>query len=157
MKRVKVRLKRSVLSEVLSLLPLAVLAFMLFSLFPSRILVHRPLGNRASNHSPASCAFVSLDEKAVEKAMQIVRSSLSVDPGAVRNLRTDLSLATVSEEYPSNVFEIFERTRYAPSREVDCEIDFIPVTFSSPPPVQIEAADEPAALPFPKHEMLKID
>ncbi len=152
------RPRRSLRSEILSLLPLGVLVFALAAVFPFGSFSFSGGGDGLPHNTASSCAFVKLEDEAVAKAMERVRSSLSVDPGSVRNLRADLSLSTIAEENLANVFTISERVRYTPAVKVECAANFLPASMAAgEPPVVEAAADESERPVFSKEEMLKID
>lgn len=158
MRKNPVRPRRSLRSEFLSLLPLGILSFALVAVFPFASFRFGSKASSAAHNASSSCAFVDLEEGAVVKAMERVRSSLSVDAGSVRNLRADLSLSTIAEEIPANVFALSERTRYVPSIEVGCAADFLPASMAAAEPLSLESAADAQEKPFfSKEEMLKID
>lgn len=157
-KMLYIRPRRSLRSEILSLLPLGVLLFALAAVFPFGSFRFGEKRGYAAHNTAPSCAFVNLEDGAVLKAMERVRSSLSVDPGNVRNLRADLSLSTIAEEIPANVFVVSERVRYVPAVKVECAADFLPASKAAGEALVVEVSADDCEKPvFSKEEMLKID
>ena len=104
----------------------------------------------------ASCAFVQLDDAVEAKAMEIVRSALSVNSRDVRELRADLSLSTVAEDTPTPVMDMSDRRRPPRPARIPYLETPQPPTHAAPPVVLVaEPGDAEPALPFSRNELLK--
>ncbi len=153
--RTMVRPKRHWRHELLALAPVMALAVAVAVTFMQDVARLRP-PMEGEGACEASCAFVTLEGAVEAKAMEIVRSALSVNSRDVRELRADLSLSTVAEDAPKPVMDISDRRRPpSPSRIPYMEVPQPPT--HAAPPVVLDAEPDQAepALPFPREELLK--
>ena len=153
--RTMIRPKRHWRHELLALAPVMALAVAVVVTFRKDVARLRPPVEGDGAHE-ASCAFVTLEGAVEAKAMEIVRSALSVNSRDVRELRADLSLSTVAEDTPTPVMDISDRRRPPnPARIPYLEVPQPPT--HAAPPVVLDAEPDGAepALPFPREELLK--
>ena len=153
--RTMVRPKRHWRHELLALAPVMALAVAVVVTFRKDVARLRPPVS-GGDVGKATCAFVTLDGAVEAKAMEIVRSALSVNSRDVRELRADLSLSTVAEDTPMPVMDISDRRRPPrPSRIPYMEMPQPPT--HAAPPIVLEAVPDVAeqGLPFPREELLK--
>ena len=108
--RTMVRPKRHWRHELLALAPVMALAVAVVVTFRKDVARLRPPIS-GGDAGKATCAFVTLDGAVEAKAMEIVRSALSVNSRDVRELRADLSLSTVAEDTPMPVMDRSDRRR----------------------------------------------
>ncbi len=150
--------RRLLRHDILSLLPLGILLAALILLFPFGIfeMKHQSV-EFDEKYSRASCAFVELTAETEMKAMEVVRSALSVDSSSIRELRADLSLSTIPEQVLGAIMNFHERSV---SISIPAPIfDFLPLpsSLAAPLPVQIPMqAPESQKPTFSKEEMLKL-
>ena len=148
--------KRRLRHEVLALLPLVAVQAAVVAAFPRGAAGFSPDPPRPT---APSCAFVSLSPEAEAAAMDDVRGALSVNAASVRNLRTDLSLATLAEEPPEPLLD--EDSRPPAAKPAVCRYDGppLPPSAAAQEPPQIEDAEPSlsAVGPFPRDALLKAD
>ena len=152
------RPRRLLRHDLLSLLPLGVLLAALVSLFPFGIFKMKSETVAADRkRSAASCAFVELTPEMEMKAMEIVRSALSVGSTNIRDLRADLSLSTIPEQVLGAIMDIDERSVRVSIPAPVFDVLPLPASLAAPPPCKLPVLAPEAPKPtFSKEEMLKL-
>ena len=148
--------KRKIRQELLALVPVAAAVAAAVAVFPGKA-VFAPRGETPHPTAP-SCAFVVLAPEAEAAAMEDVRSALSVNAASVRNLRTDLSIATIADDSGEPLLD--EDSRARASRPQTSRYSALPMPPTVAAPEAAELADGPSepvrrAEPFPRGELLR--
>jgi len=151
----KYRPRRSLGHELSSLLLMLALPVAIFLVFPGDAVGFRESSPR--HDSEPSCSFVELRAEDEAKAVELVRSALSVDARSVRNLRADLSLSTVEEEPPAPVMDMADRRRPARPALVRCDLLPLPPSLAAPEPTALPETPDEDVPAFPREELLRID
>ena len=111
MSGVALKPRKRIRHEILSLVPLAVVAGALFFAFPFATLGMKRPDNAVEPTGNSSCVYVELTDEEESWAMSIVRSGISTDVRSVRDLRADLSLSIIPEREHSFVMDVNDRKR----------------------------------------------
>ncbi len=149
------RPRRRLGHELSSLLPMLALPVAIFLVFPGDAV--GPVEEAARRESAPSCSIVELEPAVEAKAVELVRSALSVNARSVRNLRADLSLSTVEEGPPEPVMDIADRHRPARPGCVKCEVLPLPPSVAAPEAASLPETRGDEAPAFPREELLNID
>ena len=157
MSGVALKPRKRIRHEILSLVPLAVVAGALFFAFPFATLGMKRPDNAVEPTGNSSCVYVELTDEEESWAMSIVRSGISTDVRSVRDLRADLSLSIIPEREHSFVMDVNDRKRARDLSKPNIEIISLPKSMRDSEPVQIQpAADPGTGNAFSKEEMLKL-
>ena len=157
MSGVALKPRKRIRHEILSLVPLAVVAGALFFAFPFATLGMKRPDNAVGPTGNPSCVYVELTDEEESWAMSIVRSGISTDVRSVRDLRADLSLSIIPEREHSFVMDVNDRKRASDLSKPNIEIISLPESMRDSEPVQIQpAADPGTGNAFSKEEMLKL-
>jgi hypothetical protein len=148
--------KRKMRQEILALVPVVAAVAAAVAAFPRKAVfaaIREP-----PRPTAASCAFVTLAPGAEAAAMEDVRSALSVNAASVRNLRTDLSIATIADDSAEPLLDEDSRRSAAPPLAHRYDAVPMPPTAAAPEAAEIpESPDGPAARAdaFPRGELLR--
>ncbi len=156
MRRTASRPRRSIRSEALSLGAILSLPLALVIAFPFSAVGYRDAGP-TPRPVVAPFAFVELADGGEARAMDVVRAAFSVRPDRVRDLRADLSLATLPEEGPDAIVDFSDRRLMtAPSPLAFDAVPF-PPSLAADEPVEISPAERSLQAPaFSREELLSL-